>query len=97
MDTMKLLSMVGLSSLTPHTICNKMKVGRTIANHFVLILRRYFLKSKVYVVLTRKTRLTFATLDAHIYSELVDIYILAGQNARENVDSGYCVPYPESC
>ena len=38
-----------------------------------------------------------ATFDAHIYAEVVDIYILVGQNARENIDSGYCVPYPESC
>ena len=40
---------------------------------------------------------TAATFDAHIYPELVDIYILAGDFARDNVDSGYCVPYTESC
>ena len=73
-----------------------MEVSGAIAYHFVLIFGRYFLKSEVYVVLTRKTRFTFATLDAHIYPELVDIYILTGHFARKSIDSEDCVLYSES-
>ena len=48
------------------------------------------------VSLAEELGFTTATFDAHIYTELVRIYILAGQFCRFNVDSGYCVPYPES-
>jgi hypothetical protein len=39
--------------------------------------------------------MTTATFDAHIYREVVAIYILAGQLCRFYVDSGYYVPYTE--
>lgn len=43
-----------------------------------------------------KFGLTAATFDAHIYREVVDIYILAGYFARKSIDSEDCVLYSES-
>ena len=43
-----------------------------------------------------KNGITVVTDDAHIYPELVDIYILAGHFAGESIDSGDCVPITES-
>ena len=47
------------------------------------------------VSLTIKFSLTMATFDAHIYREVVDIYILARYFARESIDSEDCVLYSE--
>ena len=42
-----------------------------------------------------KFRSACTTFDAHIYAELVDIYILAGQICRKSIDSEDCVLYSE--
>ena len=48
------------------------------------------------VVFAIKFSFTGATFDAHIYAQMVAIYILTGHIPRESIDSVDCVLYSES-
>ena len=66
-----------------------MKVNRTFLGAFWM---DYAAIQHDRVRLAEKLGFTTATFDAHIYREVVDIYILAGKICRSDVDSRDYVP-----
>lgn len=87
-----LLSKYRLSSSATPTICHIVEVNRAFLS-IIWMNNATFYQDRI--SLAEKLGFTTATFDAHIYTEMVGIYILMGQFCRFYVDSGYCVPYSE--